>query len=445
MTVSQGGFVYGRYDTAAAALAQAHAASDAHAAVLRRVQATGTTGHATGVQAQDGGGGSVVSFVDLMKARSVLSTANPNSGTASNSGSAAPSSTGATYHGGSVTDTASVAGSVTGSNEMGGSTHESFDVNAASAPPDFSNASTPRGAHGGGTRATDANANANATGAGAGAGGAAGSNARRRAGGGRSRSRDHRVTDPTAVTIAHALEKLQPGGAQVLSEREGAVAAKYIAELHVQISKLHDMNAKGNAVVQRQQKQMLTLTGALQSMNILPQGGDAPSNTTRDADADADADADPDADGGAHNEDGAPATGETPAAPASPKAAGSPKESVEDEPLDPERLRRKAAVLQHRLNEQARTTVAATESLLSVLAQGGGIDALAHFDTTLHEVGLGPIMLPDEQAEQKLRVVSDAHALLKRNVNVALASPTDLEVWEEAKVGLVTASASEAR
>jgi len=239
MTVSQGGFVYGRYDTAAAALAQAHAASDAHAAVLQRVQATGTTGHATGVQTQDGGGGSVVSFVDLMKARSVLSTANPNSGTASNSGSAAPSSTGATYHGGSVTDTASVAGSVTGSNEMGGSTHESIDrgdVNATSgsAPPDLSNASTPRGAHGGGTRA------ANATGAGAGAGGAAGTNinGRRRAGGGRSRSRDHRVTDPTAVTIAHALEKLQPGGAQVLSEREGAVAAKYIAELHVQISKV---------------------------------------------------------------------------------------------------------------------------------------------------------------------------------------------------------------
>jgi hypothetical protein len=245
MTVSQGGFVYGRYDTAAAALAQAHAASDAHAAVLQRVQATGTTGHATGVQTQDGGGGSVVSFVDLMKARSVLSTANPNSGTASNSGSAAPSSTGATYHGGSVTDTASVAGSVTGSNEMGGSAHESFDVNATSgsAPPDLSNASTPRGAHGGGMRA------ANAAGAGAGAGtgaggagGAAGTNAntngRRRAGGGRSRSRDHRVTDPTAVTIAHALEKLQPGGAQVLSEREGAVAAKYIAELHVQISKV---------------------------------------------------------------------------------------------------------------------------------------------------------------------------------------------------------------
>ena len=69
MSVNQGGFVYGRYDTAAAALAQAQATSDAEARVLRQVQATGLAGHAAGVQAQDGSGGSVVSFVDLMKAR----------------------------------------------------------------------------------------------------------------------------------------------------------------------------------------------------------------------------------------------------------------------------------------------------------------------------------------------------------------------------------------
>ena len=53
------------------------------------------------------------------------------------------------------------------------------------------------------------------------------------------------LNDPTAASIAHALEKLSPGGAQVLSAREGAVAAKYIAELQVAISKLHEMKAKG--------------------------------------------------------------------------------------------------------------------------------------------------------------------------------------------------------